>query len=230
MGRWHVGLVSVMKIVDIFESISGEVGTTILQGESCSFIRFYGCPFACVYCDTPESWHPNTNYKEHTPYELIDMLEKIGNPNVIVTGGEPLMQADIEEFLSELSERAFVKNIVVETAGVCPSFNIHLWGKVSWAVDYKLPSAKSDFLAINTFPFKYLDDSNLIKFLIETEEDLNLAIEKCKTLNDDCRYGIPLLVFSPMNNKGVDKILTRTKEAGIQIVLNVQIHKILGIA
>ncbi len=219
-----------MKIIDIFESISGEVGTTIRQGELCTFIRFFGCPIFCADCDTPESWNPATVYLEFTPYQIIDQIEAIGNPNVIVTGGEPLLQKDIEEFLSELSERDFVENIVIETAGICPSFPIYQWDNVSWAVDYKLPSAKSTFPALNTFPFKYLDENGLIKFLIKTEEDLSLAIEKCQELNKEFKYNVPTFVFSPMDNKGVDKILTATKEAGIEAILNVQIHKILNIA
>lgn len=220
-----------MKIVDIFESISGEAGTMIRQGSLCTFVRFFGCPIYCDYCDTPGSWQNDAPSLEYAPYQIIDQIEAIGNPNVIVTGGAPFIQPDIEEFLTCLSDSDDIDNIVIEASGINAPFNIKsISEKITYAVDYKLPSAKSDFFALNTFPFNYLGYRDLIKFLIKTDEDLSLAVEKCQSVMENRNRNSPTFVFTPMNNKKAEKILTVLKDAGIKAVINVQIHKILNIA
>ena len=222
-----------MKIVDIFESISGEVGIDILQGELCTFVRFFGCPVGCVYCDTKETWSPETIYTEISVKELAEHVIRIGNPKIIVTGGEPFMQPDLEEFLITLSKNPTVQKIVIETAGVGGNFETHNVGhKVSYAVDFKLPSAESTYVNLNTFPYLTLGASDLIKFLIETPEDLREAIETCVEFDAAFRnrWQKPAYVFSPMNNQKADVILSSMKEANVTGIINVQIHKVLNIA
>lgn len=98
-------------ISEVFESIQGEgpwAGTQSL------FLRTSGCNLRCWFCDTPHtSWQP-----EGEPQSLDQLSEKIAAstaPHVVLTGGEPMLPADIVP-LSELC-RQHGKVITIETAG-----------------------------------------------------------------------------------------------------------------
>jgi 7-carboxy-7-deazaguanine synthase len=222
-----------MEVIDLFTSISGEVGVTIKQGEQCTFIRFFGCPVACTYCDTPESWKPGSKFKDYSVKEIVRAIEDKGFPKVIVTGGEPLMQKDIAEFLAMLAVSEHIDEIVVETAGVMPPFSVRVnegsdEDKISYAVDYKLPSAKSAYPGNNMFPYQCLGVYDLIKFLIFTEEDLTLSIEYVENYIALGLDENPVFVFTPAGVSTMVFMETLLK-AKLPIIVNVQIHKILGV-
>jgi len=224
-----------MEIIEVFSSVSGEVGITILQGEPCTFIRFQGCPVKCVYCDTPESWNSSFGYQVKTPEELIQDVILLGNSKVILTGGEPLDQEELSWFLALLTDLDLIEAVIIETSGVPPKHSEFIQTarysqKVNFAVDYKLPSAKSTYPLINQFPYEELKSEDLIKFLIFTETDLNHAIIKCSEILNLGLDERPIFVFTA--GPGIDAPLahTRLKQAGIPAVFNVQIHKILGFA
>lgn len=48
-----------LKVVEIFESVQGEVPL----GKYALFIRLYGCNRRCVFCDTKYSWMSNTYFE-----------------------------------------------------------------------------------------------------------------------------------------------------------------------
>lgn len=91
-------------------------------GMPCAFLRLAGCGLACVWCDTKYTWDWN-NYdpkKEIHPTELDDaynQIVKIGTKNLVISGGEPLLQ---QKHLLPLALR--LRNngwwIEIETAGV----------------------------------------------------------------------------------------------------------------
>ena len=80
-----------MRISEVYESIQGE-GEYV--GEPSVFARTTGCNLRCWFCDTPfTSWNP-----EGETRSLDDLCEQILNwptKHVVITGGEPLLQADV---------------------------------------------------------------------------------------------------------------------------------------
>lgn len=93
------------------------------QGEGCHlgraafFIRLYGCPLHCPWCDSAGTWHkdyvPDTIYRM-TARELADEAEASTAPFVVLTGGEPAMY-DFSDLYSELSRRHIALHL--ETSG-----------------------------------------------------------------------------------------------------------------
>ena len=55
-----------------------------------TFIRFSGCNLKCNFCDTPHE-----QYQEMSIQEIIQKIKCYPTQRVVLTGGEPLLQADI---------------------------------------------------------------------------------------------------------------------------------------
>ena len=100
-----------MWISEVFGSIQGE---GLYSGTPSAFVRTSGCNLRCWFCDTPEtSWRPRGTHREWET--LVEDVEALGCPHVVVTGGEPMLQPGVVPLTRALSERGFV--VTIETAG-----------------------------------------------------------------------------------------------------------------
>lgn len=94
---------------EIFYSLQGE-GARV--GSPAVFLRLSGCNLHCSWCDTKYSWPQGI---EVTEEELAARIISFNSPGLVITGGEPLMQAKaIVQLLALLPESLFVE---VETNG-----------------------------------------------------------------------------------------------------------------
>jgi 7-carboxy-7-deazaguanine synthase len=100
-----------VRISEIFESIQGE---GILAGVPSLFIRASGCNLRCSWCDTPyASWAPEG--EEWSVEQLAERAAASSLRHVVVTGGEPMIFADLAPLTRRLE--ALGKHITIETAG-----------------------------------------------------------------------------------------------------------------
>ena len=124
-----------MKVVEKFVSINGEGSKA---GQLAVFIRFAGCNLDCVYCDTKWANEEDVSYSEMSKEEIYEYIKSTGVRNITVTGGEPLLQDGIYEFLEYLSLDKEL-SVEIETNG---SVDISLFKKIdntpSFTMDYKL--------------------------------------------------------------------------------------------
>ncbi|WP_115367407.1 7-carboxy-7-deazaguanine synthase QueE [Alteripontixanthobacter maritimus] len=110
---------------EIFASVQGEGPSA---GSPCTFVRLSRCNLACVWCDTAYTWHFAGDDRPHRSGETFarkanqltldeaDVAARIaglGQDRLIVTGGEPLLQASA---LSRMLERlaCLLPNLTVE--------------------------------------------------------------------------------------------------------------------
>jgi len=103
-----------MQIKEIFYSIQGE-GINI--GTPSIFIRLSGCNLRCKWCDTKEAWKINSG-KRMTTEEIIKTINKFPSKNIVITGGEPLLQ---ENKIKELIKNLKNYHIEIETNGTIKS-------------------------------------------------------------------------------------------------------------
>ena len=89
------------KVVEIFTSINGE---GIRAGQLAVFVRFQGCNLDCIYCDTRWANKEDAAYQIMTDEEIVHHILQTGVRNVTLTGGEPLLQDEIERLIRRLSE------------------------------------------------------------------------------------------------------------------------------
>ncbi len=108
---------------EIFESIQGEGPTCGLPSV---FLRLAGCNLRCTWCDTAYTWdwRRYDRRREATSMgiaEVHGILDTCGADNLIVTGGEPLLQQEALAVLLARQKRRG-RSIEIETNGtVAPS-------------------------------------------------------------------------------------------------------------
>ncbi len=100
-----------MRISEIFRSIQGEGRLT---GTQSVFVRTSGCNLRCSYCDTPyASWTPEG--EDLSVDEIAARVEELDRSHVVLTGGEPMLFAELIPLAAGLRQRG--RHITVETAG-----------------------------------------------------------------------------------------------------------------
>jgi organic radical activating enzyme len=116
---------------EIFASLQGEGPST---GKPCAFVRLSRCNLACEWCDTAYTWRfagDNRPHRSGIAYErqanqvtlaeeeVAQRIAALDKPRLVITGGEPLLQAPaLARMLALLPHMA----IEVETNGtVAPS-------------------------------------------------------------------------------------------------------------
>lgn len=100
-----------MKIAEIYLSIQGE---GVLTGTESVFVRTSGCNLRCWFCDTPfTSWEPEGD--DYSPDEVVSEIERHACNHVVITGGEPLLWAEMAPLCRRLREQG--RHITIETAG-----------------------------------------------------------------------------------------------------------------
>ena len=111
---------------EVFASVQGEGPSA---GAPVAFVRLSRCNLACVWCDTAYTWHFEGDERPHREggtydrranqltLEVADVASRIralGQRRLVVTGGEPLLQAGpLAELLDELDDMT----VEIETNG-----------------------------------------------------------------------------------------------------------------
>ncbi len=227
-----------MKVVEKFVSINGE-GTR--AGELAVFVRFQGCNLRCSYCDTMWANEADCPYTEESPEEILEYIRKTGIKNVTLTGGEPLLQKDIDRLIGLILSEDELR-VEIETNGavdLAPFTNLPAQAGAGrqeddatarrvrpvFTMDYKLPSSGWE-AAMKPENFRLLTKEDTVKFVAGSREDLARA----KELIDQWRLtGICHVYFSPVFGKIepveiVDFMIeNKLNEARMQI----QMHKVI---
>lgn len=223
-----------MLINSIFNSIDGEVNGEG-QGMLTTFIRLQGCNLKCAWpCDTPQAQSKERTSEnfELTPMKIIEQVKSLGQSKVTITGGEPLEQRkELLRLLVLFQNEDF--RVTVETNGSKSLKGIS--DMASWVVDYKLPSSGME-AAMNYEAFFHLSAWDVVKFVIQTKEDFNKAIQiigEIWPVSEDWENS-PVFAFSPVYKKLTPvRLLSWLNNIKIpklyKTALNVQLHKIIGL-
>jgi len=88
------------------------------MGASAFFVRTFGCPVQCPWCDSAGTWHPTWIPKEIQRMSVEEIVKAVTlsfAPIVVVTGGEPAVH-DLEFLVNSLHALASVR-VHLETSG-----------------------------------------------------------------------------------------------------------------
>lgn len=210
------------KVVEKFISINGE---GVLAGQLAVFVRFKGCNLNCGYCDTKWANLPDAPFELMTEDDIYDYIKETGVKNVTLTGGEPLMQKDIDVLLRKLAaDRAI--HVEIETNGSVPLDRFaSIDNRPAFTLDYKLPGSgmESHMLTEN---YKLINKRDTVKFVISSRSDLDRAREiiTAHKLDEICNvYFSP--VFGSIEPSEMVEYMIENKMNGINMQL--QMHKFI---
>jgi len=87
-------------------------GVGYWSGTVVSFIRLYGCPLACPWCDTG---YADGGKSLHRTHRSIPELVGSASQRVVISGGEPFVQQELPLLVDALIQSG--KNVHIETSG-----------------------------------------------------------------------------------------------------------------
>lgn len=210
------------KVVEIFKNINGEGKKS---GQLTIFVRFQRCNLCCSYCDTKWAIKEDALYTLMTDEEIYNIVIDSGVKNVTLTGGEPLIQYEIEDLLLRLAKNKEL-NVEIETNG---SISIEELVKIengpSFTIDYKLPASKmEEYMFLDNF--KYVRGNDTIKFVAMNVNDLERVkeiVNNYKLIGKCNIYLSP--VFGEIDLKEMVEFMKKNNMNGV--TLQLQIHKII---
>lgn len=217
---------SEFKVVEKFVSINGE---GVRSGQPAVFIRFAGCNLNCTYCDTQWANAPDAPYKIETEETIYQFIESTGIHNITLTGGEPLLQPNIEDLIAILLRDEQLR-IEIETNGsinldFLMPIKIKFQERLVFTVDYKLPKSGMEEKMI-TSHFVLLDKEDTVKFVASDIEDLNRAKEIIDKYNLTGKCNVYISpVFGRMNLQEMVQFLIDHKMN--KVTMQIQMHKII---
>jgi 7-carboxy-7-deazaguanine synthase len=183
-----------------------------------AFIRLAGCNLRCTYCDTEYA------FDEGTEMSIPDVLRKIENfPTrfVLVTGGEPMLQASVHKLFQELLERRYT--VLLETGGQCSLAEVD--PRVHKIVDFKCPSSGME--EHNFYDnIRFLTSRDEVKFVIGDRRDFDWACEIIR--RHDLTSLVSAVLISPVFSKMPHADLADwVLKCGLAIRMQLQLHKII---
>lgn len=197
------------RIVEIFETLQGEGFNT---GMPSIFIRFGKCNLACPWCDT--------NYNQFeikTLAEIMDNVRQFSAKNIIITGGEPTIQPNLERLLDMLKAEGYF--IAVETNGLRP---------VPTQIDYIATSPKR--LYQKNYLKHHLDFAHEVRIVADGDV-LHFCEQIEQTIKADRYYLSPCEIEGEMNMLETITQLGQLNQRPNKPHwhLSIQTHKIAGI-
>jgi 7-carboxy-7-deazaguanine synthase len=175
-----------LTINEIFHSIQGE---STHAGRPCVFVRLTACDLRCTWCDTAYAFHEG---RKMDIDEVLDRVRAYGCPTVEITGGEPLLQADVYPLMQRLLDEGH--DVLLETGG--HRSIAHVPPGVARIVDVKCPA--SGEAAKNHWPnLDMLTRRDEVKFVIQDRADYEYAKDVVARYNLTAR--VAAILFSPVH-------------------------------
>ncbi len=199
---------------EIFFSIQGE---STYAGEPCAFVRLGRCDLRCSWCDTEYAFDEGV---EMSIPEIEAAVRSYPTDLVEITGGEPLLQANIHLLVERLIQDG--KKVLIETGGHRDISAVHPDSTLIY--DVKCPdSGMSPRNCWANIPL--LREQDEIKFVIASREDYEWARAR---IEEHCLISRHTVLFSPVWDSLAPKDLAEwILEDGLRVRMQVQVHKVL---
>ena len=154
------------RVSEIYVCHLGE-GTA--AGEPATLVRLAGCNLHCAYCDT--RFACDGEGQDYTADQVVAECLKARLNNVLITGGEPLLQPAACRAIAEQAAASGLR-VIVETNGTLPIEAVA--GLAELVVDVKAPGAGAaqPFLEEN---LQWLQPGDQLKFVLTSRGDFEWA-------------------------------------------------------
>ena len=82
-------------------------------GAIVDFIRLYGCPVGCFWCD--QDYAEGGKHLPYTHREIRDLVSELKSPRCVISGGEPFTHKYLPELCRAILDSG--KQVSIETSG-----------------------------------------------------------------------------------------------------------------
>lgn len=205
---------STFPVFEFFHSWQGE---GVHAGRSAFFIRLFGCPIRCSWCDSAGTWDARSAANvAHLSAEFLAGKASSARPDfVVLTGGEPAIH-NLSPLCDALHARGL--RVHIETSGAFP-----IRGKIDWLT--LSPKAQRPPLAEN------LARADELKIIVSAPGDIDFWTEKIP------RSAVPASAFiwlhpewSQRENPAVlDAISSWVRAHGFPFRAGWQLHKLFNV-
>ena len=204
-------MTTLLRLTEIFHSIQGEGRHA---GRAAVFIRTAGCNLACVFCDTDFS--PKMRL---SPEAVADQIAPYPTRYVVITGGEPTLQAaGLRALTAILHERGY--EVSMETNGTsldtCGVDWVTVSPKLSQGGDWVLRQGQELKLVYEGQDLAFFEDSGFEHYFLQPKEILSAAFGKGHRLEAETRASM---------QQAFEAVLRHPRWR-----LSVQLHKVLGVS
>jgi len=205
-----------LLITEIYASLQGE---STFSGLPFVLVRTARCNLRCTWCDSEFTFRGGDR---RTVADVLTEVRACGIPNVLVTGGEPLLQSGILGFMATLCDEGFT--VLLETGGSLDIAAVD--GRVHRIVDVKCPG--SGVVEANRWEnLALLTARDEVKFVIADRADYSWArdVIRREALADRCGAVLLSPVFgdAALPRAIADWMIEDRLPARLQL----QIHKLL---
>ncbi|MEM9215782.1 MAG: 7-carboxy-7-deazaguanine synthase QueE [Cyanobacteria bacterium P01_F01_bin.150] len=190
-------------------------GEGALAGTLVDFIRLYGCPVGCWFCDTGYSHTDNHGRTiPYTQYTIEQLLAELRSPRVVISGGEPMMNRHLPLLINaiETSDR----QVSIETSG-------SRWQSVNDTVWLTLSPKEHVNQKFPVIP-KLWSRANEIKLVISDGRELEFYQESLKKVT-----GTVYLQPEWADNQRTLPLTLQLLQKHPHYRLSVQLHKLIGV-
>jgi 7-carboxy-7-deazaguanine synthase len=203
-----------LTINEIFHSIQGE---STHAGRPCVFVRLTACDLRCSWCDTPYAF---TEGRKMSLDEIVDQVDQYDCPLVEITGGEPLLQADVFPLMSELADAG--KTVLLETSGAHDVAPVD--PRVHIILDLKCPDSGESHR--NRWAnLDVLKPTDQIKFVIASRRDWEWTEGVVREHRLDERF--TCLVSPSFGDVTPVELADWLLESGLHVRMQLQMHKFI---
>jgi len=204
-----------LQIIEVFRSVQGE---TSFAGLPTTFIRLAACNLRCSWCDTSYSFGKG---ETRAIEDILRIVKENGCQHVCVTGGEPLLQPNVQSMMTQLCDQGYV--VSLETSGSLPTEGVD--PRVHVILDVKCPGSgmeKKNLWA----NLELLRPHDEVKFVISDEADYLYAKEVCD--QNQLYKKVKNVLFSPVFGQlDAQKLVYWILNDQLPVRLNMQIHKFI---
>jgi 7-carboxy-7-deazaguanine synthase len=201
-----------LLVCETFTSLMGE---STRAGVPAFFIRLTGCNLRCRYCDTVYAYEGG---HEMTNAALVKAARAQPHRLALVTGGEPLLQAETPALLTALLDAGFT--VCLETNGSRPIGPVE--ARVHRILDLKCPgSGMADHNDWRNL--ELLNPRDEVKFVIMDRLDFAWALKVID--QHDLAARLPVLISPVFGQVALPEAAAWIQDSRLPLRLNLQLHK-----
>ncbi|WP_288431944.1 7-carboxy-7-deazaguanine synthase QueE [uncultured Deinococcus sp.] len=201
----------------VYERFYTWQGEGVHLGRAAYFIRLYGCPQACPWCDSAGTWHRDYRPEGVTLMSAEELAQAVRaeSPDgafVVVTGGEPIL-FDLAPLTGAL--HALGRRVHIETSGIAP-----LRGDLDWVTLSPKPFGQWPLPEV-------VARADEVKLIVHEPGDIRAGLETLEGLRKDAVLWLhPEWSKARERDAGVLNAITEAVKDDPRLRAGYQMHKL----